>query len=128
MPPATSPTYAAPIDTDAYDMLILCITPKTSVKPIPIREYVVPNRIPSTTACRKSNMTREGRGYSAAPFSTGPLGRSLERVVQHLPVATFRVHEHVGLVGFAVRGSLVGAEQPFRGLQRRKAVANLAPV
>ena len=43
----SSPRYAAPTEAAAYDMLILCITPKTSVKPIPISRYVAPNRMPS---------------------------------------------------------------------------------
>src|SRR5438445_5374013 len=90
---------------------------------MPISAYVAPKRSPSEIACSKSSI-KKARRWSA-PYRSK---RSLERVVQHLPLALGRLYEEIRLVRFAILGALGDAEQPFGFLELGETVADLAAV
>src|SRR5262249_34442089 len=122
------------------DRLILCITPKTSVKPIPSNAYVAPNSTPSATDCTASIRSRTSTSIAGTgqygrkidgkrliewttadrrcgpPECVGPSGRWF---VQDQPASTLGMDVEKRLDGFAIGRASDLAQEAVRFFQRR---------
>src|SRR5260221_6057653 len=129
-------------------MFLFRITPNTTVNPMPMRAYVVPNRAPSSPVCRKSNIRfsslpptapavgppswffriSASRGEDMCSQLPPPVTPSIGlRCKENVPFAGFGQHEDVRLDGFAIV-ALDLADESVRLGQLGESLLYLEPV